>query len=147
MPRRGSAAAEKRVDPGPELAPRRLLVLREPRERGGIAHGREAAVVTPGLETRGGAAAELAIPLSAVLQDGLQRVFFRRDPADPDKVIRIEADLGLDDGRWVEVKSGLLDTDEVVLAGAYELMLASSGSAAKGGHFHSDGTFHDGAHK
>ena len=99
------------------------------------------------VETRGGAAAELAIPLSAVLQDGLQRVFFRRDPADPDKVIRVEADLGLDDGRWVEVKSGLVDGDEVVLAGAYELMLASSGTAAKGGHFHADGTFHEGKHK
>ena len=59
----------------------------------------------------------------------------------------MEADLGLDDGRWVEMKSGLRDGDEVVLAGAYELMLASSGSAAKGGHFHSDGTFHAGEHK
>ena len=99
------------------------------------------------VETRGGAEAELAIPLAAVLQDGLQRVFFRRDPADPDKVIRVEADLGIHDGRWVEVKSGLLDTDEVVLAGAYELMLASSGTAAKGGHFHADGTFHPDDHK
>ncbi len=99
------------------------------------------------IETRGGGEAEAAIPLSAVLQDGLQKVFFRRDPADPDKVIRIDADLGVDDGRWVEVKSGLLDTDEVVLAGAYELMLASSGTAAKGGHFHADGTFHEGKDK
>ncbi|MGB3966275.1 MAG: efflux RND transporter periplasmic adaptor subunit [Planctomycetota bacterium] len=99
------------------------------------------------VETRGGKSSELAIPLSSVLQDGLQRVLFRRDPADPDKVIRVEADLGLDDGRWVEVKSGLADGDEVVLAGAYELMLASSGSAAKGGHFHADGTFHEGKDK
>ena len=94
------------------------------------------------IETAGGGSAELAIPLSAVLQDGLERVFFRRDPADPDQVIRVEADLGLDDGRWVELKSGVKDGDSVVLAGAYELMLASSGSAAKGGHFHADGTFH-----
>lgn len=99
------------------------------------------------VETRGGGDPELAIPLSAVLQDGLQRVLFRRDPADPDKVIRLEADLGLDDGRWVVVKSGLRDGDEVVLAGAYELMLASSGSAAKGGHFHADGMFHEGKDK
>lgn len=91
--------------------------------------------------------AVLAIPLNSTLQDGLERVLFRRDPADPDKVIRLEADLGLDDGRWVEVKSGLRDGDEVVLAGAYELMLASSGSSAKGGHFHADGTFHAGEHK
>jgi len=32
--------------------------------------------------------------------------------------------------------------DEIVLAGNYQLMLATSGSAPKGGHFHSDGTFH-----
>lgn len=91
--------------------------------------------------------AVLAIPLAAALQDGLTRVLFRRDPADPDQVIRLEADLGFDDGRWVEVKSGVRDGDEVVLAGAYELMLASSGSAGKGGHFHADGTFHAEEHK
>lgn len=99
------------------------------------------------IETAGTAEPVLAIPLAATLQDGLERVLFRRDPADPDKVIRLVADLGLDDGRWVEVKSGLRDGDEVVLAGSYELMLASSGSAAKGGHFHSDGTFHAGEDK
>lgn len=99
------------------------------------------------VETRGGADAELAIPLSAVMQDGLERVFFRRDPADADQVIRTVADLGLDDGRWVEVKSGMKDGDSVVLAGAYELMLASSGTASKGGHFHADGTFHAGEDK
>lgn len=99
------------------------------------------------IETAGTAEPVLAIPFAATLQDGLERVMFRRDPADADKVIRLEADLGLDDGRWVEVRSGLRDGDEVVLAGAYELMLASSGSAAKGGHFHSDGTFHAGEHK
>ncbi len=99
------------------------------------------------IETQSGASAELAVPLSAVLHDGLQRVLFRRDPKDPDQVIRVEADLGIDDGRWVEVKSGLRDGDEVVLAGAYELMLASSGTAAKGGHFHADGTFHAEAKK
>jgi cobalt-zinc-cadmium efflux system membrane fusion protein len=94
------------------------------------------------VETEGSAQPELAVPLAAVLQDGLQKVLFRRDPADPDQVIRIEADLGLDDGRWVEVRSGLRDGDAVVQQGAYELMLASSGSAARGGHFHADGSFH-----
>ncbi|MBI5850353.1 MAG: HlyD family efflux transporter periplasmic adaptor subunit [Planctomycetes bacterium] len=99
------------------------------------------------IELRDDSPAELAIPSSAVLQDGLEKVFFRRDPADPDTVIRVAADLGVDDGRWVEVKSGIKDGDQVVLGGAYELMLASSGSAAKGGHFHSDGTFHAGEEK
>ena len=71
----------------------------------------------------------------------------RRDANDPDKVVRVEADLGLDDGRWVEVKSGLADGDEVVTAGAYELVLATSASAPKGGHFHADGTWHPDEHK
>lgn len=93
------------------------------------------------LDSTGGT--RLAIPLASVIQDGLERVIFRRDPKDADRVIRIEADLGLDDGHWVVVESGLMDGDEVVRDGIYELMLASStGGAAKGGHFHADGTFH-----
>jgi len=95
------------------------------------------------ITTLGTAEPTLAIPRSAVLQDGLQRVFFRRDPKDRDKVIRVEADLGVDDGRWVEVKSGLMDGDEVVTTGAYELVLASSAQATRGGHFHADGTWHE----
>ena len=60
------------------------------------------------------------------------------------EAIRMEADLGLDDGRGVALLSGLRDGDEVVLDGAFQLMLATSGSIQKGGHFHSDGTFHEG---
>ena len=96
----------------------------------------------------GGSPTELAIPRQSLQQDGLRRVYFRRDPKDRDKVIRVEADdLGIDDGRWIEVRSGLVDGDEVVLHGVYELMLASSGSAQKGGHFHADGTWHADDHK
>lgn len=86
----------------------------------------------------------LTIPRSAVVKDGITHVFFKRDPMDPNKAIRVEADLGLDDGRWVEVKSELGPKDEVVLEGAYELKLASqqSGVSQKGGHFHADGSYH-----
>ena len=86
----------------------------------------------------------LAIPRSAVVKDGITHVFFKRDPLDPNKAIRVEADLGLDDGRWVEVKSDLGPNDEVVLQGAYELKLSSSqsGTSQKGGHFHADGAYH-----
>lgn len=87
---------------------------------------------------------ELAIPLAAVQRDGLTPVIFRRNPSNPNEAIRMEADLGLDDGRWVALLSGLRDGDEVVLDGAFQLMLATSGSIQKGGHFHSDGTFHEG---
>ena len=36
-----------------------------------------------------------------------------------------------------------MDGDEVVTTGAYELVLASSAQATKGGHFHADGTWHE----
>lgn len=94
------------------------------------------------IETKATAANELAVPSRAVIQDGLQKVLFRRAKDDPDVVIRFEADLGVDDGRFVEILSGLADGDEIVVDGAYELVLATSGSQQKGGHFHADGTFH-----
>jgi hypothetical protein len=89
---------------------------------------------------------ELSIPLAAVQQDGLKPIIFRRAPDNPNEAIRMEADLGMHDGRWVAVLSGLADGDEVVLDGGFQLMLATSGSVQQGGHFHSDGTFHEGAH-
>lgn len=86
----------------------------------------------------------IAVPRAAIVRDGLVHVLFRRDPSDPNKVIRVEADIGVSDGRWVAINSGLMLNDEVVLDGAYELKLASqqSGASQKGGHFHADGSFH-----
>ena len=92
----------------------------------------------------GGSGEEVAIPVGALVRDGLQDVFFRRDPADPDKVIRVEADRGPSDGHWVVVYSGIAAGNEVVVDGAYELKLASSAKPSATGHFHADGTFHAG---
>lgn len=97
--------------------------------------------------TLAGGSDELAIPLSAVVRDGITPVIFRRDPGNPDKVIRMEADLGVSDGRWIVIGSGVKEGDEIVVGGNFQLMLATSGSAPKGGHFHSDGTFHEGEDK
>lgn len=96
--------------------------------------------------TTDGSDAEPAIPVAAVIQDGLEQVFFRRDPKDPDKVIRTAADLGVSDGRWVVVESGIRVGDEVVIDGVYELKLATAGQSggAGKGHFHADGTYHEG---
>lgn len=96
-------------------------------------------VVTSGSTTQ-----ELAIPLRCVARDGAAPIIFRRDPADPNKAIRVEADLGLDDGRWIVIKSGVAEGNEIVLDGVYQLMIATSGTITKGGHFHADGTFHEG---
>ncbi|MEL7087045.1 MAG: hypothetical protein AAGL98_01155, partial [Planctomycetota bacterium] len=90
------------------------------------------------------AVTELAVPLAAVQRDGLTPVIFRRVPDNPNQVMRLEADLGRDDGRWVELLSGVAEGDEIVLDGGFQLMLSSSGSIQKGGHFHADGTFHEG---
>ena len=89
---------------------------------------------------------ELAIPLAAVQRDGLTPVIFRRAPDNRNQVIRLEADLGLDDGRWIEVLSGVGAGDEIVLDGGFQLMLATSGTIQQGGHFHADGTYHEGEH-
>jgi hypothetical protein len=89
---------------------------------------------------------EIAIPLAATIRDGLKPILFRRDPAKPDEVIRLEADLGADDGVWVQVLSGLKEGDEVVVGGIYPLLLSGAGNAGKAGHFHADGTFHDKEH-
>ena len=85
---------------------------------------------------------ELAIPTAAVVRDEMTQVYFRRDPREPNKVIRMEADLGVSDGKWVVAKSGLKEGDEVVLHGVYELKLAGGGKPSGGGHFHADGTWH-----
>lgn len=109
---------------------------------------KELRFVRPGLAvfveiiTKTSGTSELAIPKSCVLPDGLDRVFFRRDPNNPDKVIRIVGDFGHDDGKWVAVMSGVTDGDQIVAAGAFELVLASSSQIPKGGHFHADGTWH-----
>jgi hypothetical protein len=94
------------------------------------------------IETAGTGSEQMVIPRSAIVQDGLSHIIFRRDPANPDKVIRMEADLGLSDGRWAVINSGVRLGDEVVFNGVYELKLATSGTAQKGGHFHADGTYH-----
>jgi hypothetical protein len=99
--------------------------------------------VTALLEVRlAGGEGELAIPLMATIRDGLDTILFRRDPTDPDQVMRISADLGARDGEWVEVLSGLAEGEEVVVGGIYQLRLSGAGKAQLGGHFHSDGTFH-----
>lgn len=121
---------------------RTITLFAQPKElrpwiRPGVSAFLEVAVDTTG-------SVVLAIPRSAVVKDGITHVFFKRDPSNANKAIRVEADLGVDDGRWVEVKSELGPNDEVVFDGAYELKLATSqsGSAQKGGHFHADGTYH-----
>jgi multidrug resistance efflux pump len=84
----------------------------------------------------------LAIPNKALIRDGLDVVFFRRDSADPDKVVRLIAELGATDGRWTVIHTGVMEGSEVVTEGTYELKLTGAGKNTLKGHFHADGTFH-----
>ncbi len=89
---------------------------------------------------------QLAIPVACIMRDGLDSVFFRRNPANPDVAQRIKADLGISDGQWIAIHSGAKSGDEIVLDGNYELKLATSASSTKGVHVHADGTIHEGPH-
>ncbi|MFM1919779.1 MAG: hypothetical protein RLZZ303_1413 [Candidatus Hydrogenedentota bacterium] len=85
----------------------------------------------------------LAIPEAALIQDGLDFIFFRRDPKNQDQVLRLVADLGARDGQWAEIRSGLKAGDEVVLDGVYALKLnASEQQTPDGYHYHADGSLH-----
>lgn len=84
------------------------------------------------------------VPLGAVQRDGLRPVVFVRDPFDPESALRVPVTLGRDDGRWVEILDGVEIGNEVVLNGAFQLLLATSETTQQGGHFHPDGTFHGG---
>ena len=85
---------------------------------------------------------ELAIPERAIVANGGVPMVFRRNPSDPDQAIRIDADLGRSDGRWIEILSGVGEGDQIVVAGQDQLLLATGGERPATGHFHADGTFH-----
>ncbi len=59
-----------------------------------------------------------------------------------DKVIRMDADVGLSGGRWVVIASGVREGDEIVLDGAYRVVLATAVGRAR---LLSGGMFHGGA--
>ncbi len=134
----GADAAERTVE----------LVVRPkgsaPWVRSGVAAHAEITLEAAGGADTSGGADEIAIPAAAVVRDGLRAIYFRRDPKNPDVAIRTDADTGVSDGRWITVLSGIREGDEVVVDGVYQLLLATAGTAQKGGHFHADGTFHDG---
>ncbi len=90
------------------------------------------------------AMAELAVPVRCVIRDGLDDVIFVRDSKDPDKVIREKVETGVSDGRWIVLFHGVGPGDEVVLDGVYELKLTGAGKPTGKGHFHADGTWHEG---
>ena len=89
----------------------------------------------------------VAVPSACIVRVGLDPTLFVRDEHDGDRFLAVKVELGRTNGGWTEVK-GLPDDDdlEVVKEGAYELKiaLAAQSGSAPVGHFHADGTFHEG---
>ena len=87
-----------------------------------------------------------AVPTAGIVRIGLQPTVFVRDEDDRSRFLALPVVPGLTNGGWTAV-TGLPDDDdlEIVTDGAYELRLALSSPAANpAGHFHADGTFHEG---
>ena len=88
-----------------------------------------------------------AVPTASVVRIGLEPTVFVRDEHERDRFVAVKVALGLASGGWTEV-TGLPEDEnlEVVREGAYELKIALStqSGAAPAGHFHADGTFHEG---
>lgn len=97
--------------------------------------------------TAAGGHDETAVPDSAIVEIDLVKHVFVRDSHDKNRFIAISVSTLSRAGGWTAVKGLPEGHCEVVSKGAYELKLAAS-SAGKNtaGHFHADGTFHEGEH-
>ena len=85
---------------------------------------------------------EVLAPLRCVVFDGLEAIVFKRDPSDPQSVVRTPVELGLRAAGRVELLSGVLEGDELVADGVHQLKRTGLGKPPAGGHFHADGSWH-----
>ena len=90
---------------------------------------------------------ETAVPDSAIVEINLVKHVFVRDNHNKNRFIAISVTTGEKSGGWTSVTGIPEGHIEVVSKGAYQLKLASSSSGkSAAGHFHADGTFHEGDH-
>jgi hypothetical protein len=99
------------------------------------------------VSTGGGSENETVVPNSAIVEIDLAKYVFIRDSRSKNRFIAVSVSTGEKSGGWTNV-AGLPDGDvEIVSKGAYQLKLAASSSSKNtAGHFHADGTFHEGDH-
>ena len=74
----------------------------------------------------------------------LEFIVFRRDHASPEYVIRTPVAIGRRTQDTVEVLSGVGAGDELVRDGIHQLKQTGVGRPSAKGHFHADGTWHEG---
>ena len=87
----------------------------------------------------------IAVPSRCIVSIGLQPTVFVKDAHNPERFIAVSVTPGITGNGWTAVE-GLTHHCEVVSDGAYELKLAlqEEGGKKSAGHFHADGTFHEG---
>ena len=87
----------------------------------------------------------IAVPSRCIVSIGLQPTVFVKDAHNPERFIAVSVTPGITGNGWTAVE-GLPHHCEVVIDGAYELKLAlqEEGGKKSAGHFHADGTFHEG---
>lgn len=99
------------------------------------------------ISVSGGGDARTAVPSKCIVDIDLQPTVFVRDSGDPALFVAVPVTPVESSGGWTAVDGSLPVGAEVVSDGAYELKLAlSSGDGGSAGHFHADGTFHEGDH-
>lgn len=128
----------------PVADPRTRTLLVEARLPGDGSAYADGSSATAAVLLAGSQNEETLIPSASVVQDELETLVFRRDPAKPDQVIRTPVSIGMRSGGWVEVLAGVAAGDEVVRNGVHQLRLTGIGKAAANGHFHADGSWHEG---
>lgn len=128
----------------PIADPRTRTILVEARLPGDGSAYPDGSSATAAVLLSGSKDEETLIPTACVVQDELETLVFRRDPAKPDQVIRTPISIGMRSEGWVEVLSGVGEGDEVVRNGVHQLRLTGIGKAAANGHFHADGSWHEG---
>lgn len=112
----------------------------------GAPKGRVGSRASFSCETDDAATELVCVPKSAIVKIGLQPTVFVRDESNADRFLAIDIAPGETVGGWTAL-TGLPDDDdlEIVTDGAYELKLALAANTTKPtGHFHADGTFHEG---
>ena len=90
----------------------------------------------------------IAVLSRCIVSVGLQPTVFVRDPHNAERFIATPVVPGASGGGWTVVEGLPSGHCEIVSEGAYELKLAlpSAGDSKSAGHFHADGTFHEGEH-
>lgn len=88
----------------------------------------------------------IAVPSRSIVTIGLQPTVFIRDAHDAGRFVAVPVTPGVSGGGWTAVEELPSGRCEVVSEGAYELKLAipSDDGRKRSGHFHADGTFHEG---